>query len=780
MKRYLLLLPVLLLVMTMQANAAVIRAEASPLLLPGLVEIGQPFTIDIYMDNNDGVEHLGYSMPFTLYSPDNSITNVTHRDVGGYGPFGSIYMAPEFEGYWAILNQWTPFSFDGSLADTINHTVAALNGWPPGLGEQLNLQFALQIDQEGTFCIDSVSVPDQSPPGKFDWLFDFPTPFNGPYCWEIGTMPEDPEIGIDPESFNFEGTAGMSAPPAQLLSITNTGVGTLNWTATWNSAWLGMSPPQGTAPSNVQVFVNTSGMSAGDYYDTITVSDPTATNNPVLIPVQLNLIDPPPTIDLSQTFFSFNAIVDSANPADQYLTVDNNGGGTLEWTASNNQSWLSLAPASGTDFGEITLSVDVTGLPFGIYYDTVTVSDPDATNNPQIAEIRLQVASSLPILALNPDYMFIAVDVENPIPDDRYFEIYNDGAGDMDYYLEENSPRIASVTPDSGAVPQTVQIVFDSVHCGFGTSYTDTIWIYSLEAINSPQLLILDFRCFDDPAKIIVSKDTVNAVIYECGQGMNPPIDPFFTVYNDGGETFTYELDWNSDWLIPSHPSAEAPQVVTLYFDYENMLPGVYYDTIVVSAYNAVNTPESLTLTLTILETDMPPLIWTNVNDLSFFAQENRAGREFIINLNNYNPGCMEWGIDEDITWMEFGIDVKDGEDIEAYPWNIRFMPNGYGMSFGYYEDTAYIVSDSASNSPYPLYLDVSIWRFYGDCDWNGMLNLLDVIYMINYLYKDGPDPLPLRLIGDCNCDLKIDLLDIVLLVDYIYNDGPPLCGNPY
>ncbi|PKK84948.1 MAG: hypothetical protein CVT49_01985 [candidate division Zixibacteria bacterium HGW-Zixibacteria-1] len=779
MKRYLLLLPILLMILTIQSQAAVISAKASPLLLPGLVEIGQPFTVDIYMNNNDGTEHLGYSMPFVFYSPQ-GITTVTHRDVGGLGPFNSITMSPSFLSYWSVLNQWTGFNFDGNLGDTINHTAVSISGWPFGLGEQKNIQFALQINQEGIFCIDSCSIPNQVPPGKFDWLFDFSTTFNGPYCWEIGVMPEDPEISVAPGSFLFEGTAGQSAPSAQLLHITNTGVGTLNWTAAWNSSWVGMSPAFGTAPSNVQVFVNTIGLGAGNYYDTITVSDPNATNNPVLIPIHLILSEPPATIDLSQTFFSFNAIVDSANPSDQYLTVDNIGGGTLNWTATKSKSWLTLTPSSGVDYGVITLSVDITGLSYGFYYDTVVVSAPGATNTPQKAAVRLQVASSLPILGLNPGYMFVAVDSDTPVPETRYFEVYNGGAGAMNFYLEENSPRIASLTPDSGAVPQLVAITFDSVYCGFSMSYTDTIWAYSLEAPNSPQMLILDYHCYSDPAKIIVSKDTINAALYECGQGMNPPPPPFFTVYNGGSVPFTFDLSWNSDWLIPSDTSALAPKIITLSFDYKNMLPGVYYDTIVISAYNAVNTPESLTLTLTIKETDIAPLIYLNRNNLSFYAQENRVGRQFFVTLNNVHPGCMDWYIQEDMPWMDFGIDVKDEEQEEAYPWNLRLMPNGYGMTFGYYKDTALIVSDSASNSPYPLVLDISIWKFYGDADWNGSLNILDIAYLIKYLYKGGLEPKPMKSVGDCNCDLLVNLIDITILIDYIYHDGQPICGNPY
>jgi len=780
MKRLFMLLPILLFILSIRTNAAVIRADASPLLLPGLIEVGQPFTVDIYMNNNDGVDIVGYSMSLVFYSPDASISSVTHRDVGGVGPFNSVLVDPDFNSIWTVWNQWTAFNFDGNLGDTINYTVATTSGWVHGLGEQLYIQFAMQINEEGTFCIDSTNVPNTTPPGLYDWLFDYPTPFNGPYCWEVGTMPEDPEIGVNPGSFLFEGTAGEEAPSAQLLTISNTGVGTLNWTGTWKSSWLGMSPAFGTAPSNVQVFVNTADLTAGSYHDTITVSDPAATNNPVLIPVQLNLAEPPPTIDLSQSYFSFNAIVDSTNPADQYLTIDNSGGGTLEWTVSNSESWLTLTPVSGTDYGNVTLSIDITGLPYGLYYDTIVVSDPDATNNPQIAEVRLQVASSLPILALNPVNMFVAVDCESPVPEDRVFEIYNDGAGDMNFYLEENSDRIVSLTPDSGAVPQSVTIVFDSVSGNPGAVFVDTIWVYSLEADNSPLMFKINYECFADPAKIIVSKDSVNAVLYECGQGTNPPQLPNFTVYNGGGAAFSYDLTWTSDWLIPSHPSADAPQIITLDFDYEDLSPGLYYDTVVVSADNAVNTPESLTVTLTILETDTAPEIYTRLMGNDFYAQESKPGSGKFMGLNNVNPGCMEWELSEDIPWMSFAVYDKDSDEIERYPWNIGMYSNGYGMSFGYYEDTAYIISNPAVNSPYPLPLNLSIWRFYGDCDWNGAINILDVAYLINYLYKGGAAPLPLKIVGDCNCDGQLNVVDITVIVNYLYMGGSPICGNPY
>lgn len=788
MKRYLFIFVIILCLGAGQANAASVRAEASPLLLPGLVEIGVPFTVDIYMNNNDGFDHTGYSIPFAFYSPDGSIISVTHRNVSGFEVFdwrvqeavydSSILMLNGFDTLWAVFNQWTGFSWDGALPDTINNTAASVSGWAHGLGEKLYLQFAFEIDQEGTFCIDSVGVPGVSPPGMFDWLFDYETNFNGPYCWEVGPLPEDPEIGVDPDSLQFEGVAGQSPPPAQLLKITNTGVGTLNWTGSWNSSWLGMSPAFGTAPSNVQVYVSTVGLEAGVHYDTITVSDPNATNDPVLVPVRLTVFEPPPTIGLSQTYFSFTGIADSANPPDQILTVTNIGGGTLEWTASNSESWLSIYPGFGTDSGDVTLSVDITGLTFGIYYDTVVVSDPDATNDPQIAEVRLEVASSFPLLAVEPSLIYVIVDVDNPWPDDRQFTVYNSGGGSMNYYVEEHSPRISSLDPDSGSVPQVVTVHFDSVACINGQVFLDTVWIHSIEAVNSPQIVIFRFECYTEPAVLVVSKDSIVADLYECGQGMPPPAFPNFTVYSASTRTFAFELTYNSDWLAPDPVSGQEPQIITVEFDYKELSPGTYYDTIVVTADEAMNSPQILPVTLSILATDTPAeIVVARDNEISFIIQENRQGMVEIITVNNRMPGCMEWEIQEDILWVDFLVDST--HDL-SYPWIVTVMPNAFGIVLGHYFDTAHVVSPSASNSPYPIYLDVQVWKFHGDCDYNGRLNILDINYLIYYLYRDGPAPKPTLLVGDCNCDGVINLLDLNMLINYIYGGGPPLCGNPY
>jgi len=44
---------------------------------------------------------------------------------------------------------------------------------------------------------------------------------------------------------------------------------------------------------------------------------------------------------------------------------------------------------------------------------------------------------------------------------------------------------------------------------------------------------------------------------------------------------------------------------------------------------------------------------------------------------------------------------------------------------------------------------------------------------LINYLYRDGPAPDPLEA-GDTNSDGQINLGDVVYLIDYLFRGGPP------
>lgn len=107
--------------------------------------------------------------------------------------------------------------------------------------------------------------------------------------YNAGAGSSSPTIGVSPSSLSFSGTVGGSNPASQSLSITNTGGGTLNWSASSGASWLSISPTSGTAPSTPSVSANITGLSAGTYNSVITITATGATNSPLTVPVTLTV-----------------------------------------------------------------------------------------------------------------------------------------------------------------------------------------------------------------------------------------------------------------------------------------------------------------------------------------------------------------------------------------------------------------------------------------------------------------------------------------------------------
>ncbi|HTP07118.1 MAG TPA: peptidase M6, partial [Anaerolineae bacterium] len=56
------------------------------------------------------------------------------------------------------------------------------------------------------------------------------------------------------------------------------------------------------------------------------------------------------------------------------VSISNTGGGTLNWTASDNVAWLTLSRASGTGNGVVTASVVTGTTAAGTYNGSITLS----------------------------------------------------------------------------------------------------------------------------------------------------------------------------------------------------------------------------------------------------------------------------------------------------------------------------------------------------------------------------------------------------------------------
>jgi hypothetical protein len=62
----------------------------------------------------------------------------------------------------------------------------------------------------------------------------------------------------------------------------------------------------------------------------------------------------------------------------------------------------------------------------------------------------------------------------------------------------------------------------------------------------------------------------------------------------------------------------------------------------------------------------------------------------------------------------------------------------------------------------------------YGDANNDSLINIADVVQILNYLFINGPPPVPCLEAGDANCDGVVNIADVVYLINYLFLDGPP------
>jgi len=120
----------------------------------------------------------------------------------------------------------------------------------------------------------------------------------------------------------------------------------------------------------------------------------------------------------------------------------------------------------------------------------------------------------------------------------------------------------------------------------------------------------------------------------------------------------------------------------------------------------------------------------------------------------------------------------------------IKYAPNGnelwvkrYNGAGNYFDSPAAIAVDGSGNA-YVTGYSMGVWTGYdyatikysealrGDVNKDGVIDMADVVYLINYLFIDGPAPEPLEA-GNANCDGVVDIADVVYLINYLFIGGP-------
>jgi hypothetical protein len=200
-----------------------------------------------------------------------------------------------------------------------------------------------------------------------------------------------PRIGLNPVTLSFDIPLG-GTPAVQNLTVTNVGTGTLSWSAADNAPWLTVNPAAGAVPlaaglsDTITLTADPALLAAGTYSALVTVSDGSASNNPQVVQVTLN-VNGSATVAASPGILSFSAIA-GTGAASQTVTVTNVGGTALTWVATPSEPWItvgvSAGPLAAGASEPLSVRVSTAGLRPGTHTAVIVVSAVGGSTSPAI------------------------------------------------------------------------------------------------------------------------------------------------------------------------------------------------------------------------------------------------------------------------------------------------------------------------------------------------------------------------------------------------------------
>ncbi len=222
-----------------------------------------------------------------------------------------------------------------------------------------------------------------------------------------------PVLSVTPANQPVSGSAGTTT-----FAVSNTGTGTMNWTASSNQGWATITGgASGTNSGTITVSYTANSSTTTSRTATITVTASGATGSPKTVTLT-QAATPPPILSVTPVD---RPVSGTAGTTD--FAVSNTSAGTMNWTASSDQGWAAITGgASGTNSGTISVSYAENPSSTDSRMATITVTAPGSTGSPRAVTIT-QAPAPLPVLI--PDTTSVSDDFTGPILDARLWNFVN-------------------------------------------------------------------------------------------------------------------------------------------------------------------------------------------------------------------------------------------------------------------------------------------------------------------------------------------------------------------
>ncbi len=512
------------------------------------------------------------------------------------------------------------------------------------------------------------------------------------------TVLAGPELALSSDALTFYTDSGQALPVSQTIAIANGAGGTLSGiTTSGNGSWLGVTPPGGTAPTEVSLQPLTTGLAPGTYIDTVLVDSPVAGNTPAEIVVTYE-VGLPAVIGTSSDNINFTAARYDPVPTQHVLRIENLGGGTLDGLSviidPAASSWLQVGnPSSTTAPATVAVRITDTDLTPATLSTNLEISSPVSETG--IVPVQFPVRAG-PELAVSSDTVrFYRAYRQGALPAAQVVAVSNQSAGTLTDMTVSSSAFWLDATPaDPGSAPAEITLQPNRTANGLvpGTD-TATVSISSPVAGNTEEIVVVYY--LDPGAAIALSNDAVDFVTTPT----DPAPAPRVVMIENVGTGALEGLDVNPAtvpaWLQASISPDTAPATLTLVADPAVLSPGTSE-----TANLEITSPAADAVVLPVTFTALPgPSIAPTADSIMFRAVSGQALPDSQqLTVLNGSGGTLA-GVYVDPSSIPSWLDATPIVPTAA-PTTITLRPNTTALAAGDSVQTLRILSDVASNSP--------------------------------------------------------------------------------
>ena len=278
-------------------------------------------------------------------------------------------------------------------------------------------------------------------------------------------------LQLSPNALSFAYQIGQSQPLSQTVIVGSPGGQVAYSVATQTNTgtnWLTVSSTTGVAPGSFAVGVNTSGLTAGTYTGSITVTPGSGASQTLQVTL---VISTTALFVASPSSVSFTAqpatgtTPATVTPSFQNVAITSTDGTPINFSvgvtySTGGAGWLFVNTSTGTTPSNLSIAANPSNLGVGTYTATLTLTATSGSvaNSPQVVNVTMTVAPNTALVA-SPASLSFAQNVNGGAPAPQTLTITSSGAaGFTASATTVQGGSWLSVNPTNGTTPGTLTV----------------------------------------------------------------------------------------------------------------------------------------------------------------------------------------------------------------------------------------------------------------------------------------------------------------------------------